>query len=187
VLTALANGPRHGYGIVGEVAELSGARVKLKTGSLYGVLERLAAGGLIEADRRPGAPLPAGAAYPQPPAYRDQQPSPEPDIRQVEGRTVEPDVKPVHDAAVHDGRRPKQAVDQVASGAGCRQRGTESFSMVASPHCPRSEQDHAGESNSDEERLVACAQAEGSAVIDDKLKANQSSGHRDIAPAGESG
>jgi PadR family transcriptional regulator, regulatory protein PadR len=51
VLTALADGPRHGYGIVGEVAELSQGRVKLKIGSLYGVLERLTAEGLIEPDR----------------------------------------------------------------------------------------------------------------------------------------
>ena len=51
VLTALADGPRHGYGIVREVAELSQDRVKLKIGSLYGVLDRLAADGLIEADR----------------------------------------------------------------------------------------------------------------------------------------
>jgi PadR family transcriptional regulator PadR len=51
VLTALADGPRHGYGIVGEVADLSQGRVTLKIGSLYGVLERLATEGLIEADR----------------------------------------------------------------------------------------------------------------------------------------
>jgi PadR family transcriptional regulator PadR len=51
VLTALADGPRHGYGIVGEVAELSQGRVKLKIGGLYGVLERLAAEELIEPDR----------------------------------------------------------------------------------------------------------------------------------------
>jgi PadR family transcriptional regulator, regulatory protein PadR len=51
VLTALADEPRHGYGIVGEVAELSQGRVKLKIGSLYGVLDRLAAEGLIEPDR----------------------------------------------------------------------------------------------------------------------------------------
>jgi PadR family transcriptional regulator PadR len=51
VLTALANGPMHGYGIVGEVVELSQGRVKLKIGSLYGVLDRLAADGLIEPDR----------------------------------------------------------------------------------------------------------------------------------------
>lgn len=51
VLTALAGGPRHGYGIVGDVAELSGGRVKLKIGSLYGVLDRLSGQGLIEPDR----------------------------------------------------------------------------------------------------------------------------------------
>ncbi len=51
VLTALADGPRHGYGIVGEVAELSQGRVRLKIGSLYGVLDRLAGEGLIEPDR----------------------------------------------------------------------------------------------------------------------------------------
>ena len=36
---------------MGEVAELSQGRVKLKIGSLYGVLDRLAAEGLIEPDR----------------------------------------------------------------------------------------------------------------------------------------
>jgi PadR family transcriptional regulator, regulatory protein PadR len=51
VLTALAGGPRHGYGIVGEVADLSQGRVQLKIGGLYGVLDRLAAEGLIEPDR----------------------------------------------------------------------------------------------------------------------------------------
>jgi PadR family transcriptional regulator, regulatory protein PadR len=51
VLTALADGPRHGYGIVREVAELSQGRVKLKIGGLYGVLDRLAGEGLIEPDR----------------------------------------------------------------------------------------------------------------------------------------
>jgi len=51
VLTALADGPRHGYGIVGEVAELSQGRFQLKIGGLYGVLDRLAAEGLIEPDR----------------------------------------------------------------------------------------------------------------------------------------
>ena len=51
VLTALADGPRHGYGIVGDVAEMSGGRVELKIGGLYGVLDRLAAEGLIEPDR----------------------------------------------------------------------------------------------------------------------------------------
>jgi len=51
VLTALADAPRHGYGIVREVAELSDGQVKLKIGSLYGVLDRLATEELIEPDR----------------------------------------------------------------------------------------------------------------------------------------
>jgi PadR family transcriptional regulator PadR len=51
VLTALADGPRHGYGIVREVADLSQGRVRLQIGSLYGVLDRLVNEGLIEPDR----------------------------------------------------------------------------------------------------------------------------------------
>ncbi len=51
VLTALADGPRHGYGIVREVAELSRGKVRLQIGSLYGVLDRLVNEGLIEPDR----------------------------------------------------------------------------------------------------------------------------------------
>lgn len=51
VLTALLDAPRHGYGIVADVAELSRERVKLKIGSLYGVLDRLVGDGLVELDR----------------------------------------------------------------------------------------------------------------------------------------
>ena len=51
VLSALADAPRHGYGIVREVAELSQGRVQLKIGGLYGVLDRLATEQLIEPDR----------------------------------------------------------------------------------------------------------------------------------------
>nr|WP_216217581.1 PadR family transcriptional regulator [Amycolatopsis aidingensis] len=51
VLTALVDTPRHGYGIVGEVAELSEGRVRLRVGTLYGVLDRLAGDGLVEPDR----------------------------------------------------------------------------------------------------------------------------------------
>src|SRR5215469_2153767 len=51
VLTALADGPRHGYGSVREVADLSQGRVELKIGGLYGVLDRLAVEGKIEPDR----------------------------------------------------------------------------------------------------------------------------------------
>ena len=50
ILTALAGRPRHGYGIIQEVGELSGGRVKLLTGTLYTALERLTAEGLIELD-----------------------------------------------------------------------------------------------------------------------------------------
>jgi PadR family transcriptional regulator PadR len=51
VLTALVDQPRHGYGIVGEVDRLSAGRVRLKVGTLYGVLDRLVAEGLVELDR----------------------------------------------------------------------------------------------------------------------------------------
>jgi len=51
VLTALADRPRHGYGIVQEVRVLSGGRVRLLTGTLYTALDRLTAEGLVEHDR----------------------------------------------------------------------------------------------------------------------------------------
>src|SRR5262245_57375949 len=51
VLTALVDQPRHGYGIVGEVDRLSTGRVRLKVGTLYGVLDRLVTEGLVELDR----------------------------------------------------------------------------------------------------------------------------------------
>jgi PadR family transcriptional regulator PadR len=51
ILTALVGAPRHGYGILGEVADLSDGRVQLKVGTLYGVLDRLVGEGLVELDR----------------------------------------------------------------------------------------------------------------------------------------
>ena len=51
ILTALAEGPRHGYGILREVADLSGGRVRLLTGTLYTALDRLSAEGLVALDR----------------------------------------------------------------------------------------------------------------------------------------
>jgi DNA-binding PadR family transcriptional regulator len=48
ILTALADQPRHGYGIVQEVAVLSGGRVTLLPGTLYTALDRLTAQGLVE-------------------------------------------------------------------------------------------------------------------------------------------
>ncbi|MFI6823114.1 PadR family transcriptional regulator [Micromonospora sp. NPDC050187] len=51
ILTVLLAGPRHGYGIVTDVADASEGRVRLKIGSLYGVLDRLVDEGLVELDR----------------------------------------------------------------------------------------------------------------------------------------
>ena len=51
ILAALAPQPLHGYAIIGEVAALSGGRLELRPGTLYGALDRLAAEGLLEPDR----------------------------------------------------------------------------------------------------------------------------------------
>jgi DNA-binding PadR family transcriptional regulator len=50
ILTAMVDGPRHGYGIVQEVRMLSGGQVSLLTGTLYTALDRLTAEGLVEPD-----------------------------------------------------------------------------------------------------------------------------------------
>ena len=51
ILTALAAGAQHGYGIMTDVARISGGRVRLRAGTLYAALNRLAVEGLIEVDR----------------------------------------------------------------------------------------------------------------------------------------
>lgn len=51
ILAALAPQPLHGYAIIGEVADLSGGRLALRPGTLYGALDRLAEEGLLEPDR----------------------------------------------------------------------------------------------------------------------------------------
>lgn len=48
VLLALADEPRHGYGIVQTVRDLSDGEVRLGAGTLYGVLDRLVAAGWAE-------------------------------------------------------------------------------------------------------------------------------------------
>ncbi|MFY1615165.1 PadR family transcriptional regulator [Micromonospora sp. WMMD736] len=50
ILTALAREPMHGYGIVSDVAALSGGRLALRPGTLYGALDRLTDEGLVERD-----------------------------------------------------------------------------------------------------------------------------------------
>ncbi|WP_203908838.1 PadR family transcriptional regulator [Rhizocola hellebori] len=51
ILTALAENPMHGYGIIREVAALSDGRVALLPGTMYTALDRLAAQGLVQRDR----------------------------------------------------------------------------------------------------------------------------------------
>jgi DNA-binding PadR family transcriptional regulator len=51
ILTALAAGCQHGYGIITDVRAISGGRVQLRAGTLYTALERLCADGVIEVDR----------------------------------------------------------------------------------------------------------------------------------------
>ena len=48
VLTALADGPRHGYGAIQDVERLSEGRTRLRAGTLYAAFDRLSAEGLIE-------------------------------------------------------------------------------------------------------------------------------------------
>ncbi|MEZ5315915.1 MAG: PadR family transcriptional regulator [Vicinamibacterales bacterium] len=56
VLLSLAGGDRHGYAIIKEVAERTGGEVELSTGTLYGLVKRLLADGLIvTAKRRPAS------------------------------------------------------------------------------------------------------------------------------------
>jgi DNA-binding PadR family transcriptional regulator len=52
ILAALLDGPVHGYGIIKQAASLSGGRVRLAAGTLYGALDRLAEQGFILADRQ---------------------------------------------------------------------------------------------------------------------------------------
>jgi DNA-binding PadR family transcriptional regulator len=50
VLTALAGGPMHGYALVQDVVRISEGRVRLHTGTLYAVLDRLREAGLVDVD-----------------------------------------------------------------------------------------------------------------------------------------
>jgi PadR family transcriptional regulator, regulatory protein PadR len=48
-LAALIDGPLHGYAIVQRATDLSGGAVTLSTGTLYALLDRAIADGLVEA------------------------------------------------------------------------------------------------------------------------------------------
>ena len=56
ILVALADSPRHGYGIIKEIEERTGVGTAPSTGALYLALHRMEAEGLIEeAKKRPAA------------------------------------------------------------------------------------------------------------------------------------
>ncbi|HEY1531612.1 MAG TPA: PadR family transcriptional regulator [Galbitalea sp.] len=49
VLASLADGRKHGYGIIKDAEELSDGRIHLKVGTLYAALDRLQSEGLVVA------------------------------------------------------------------------------------------------------------------------------------------
>jgi DNA-binding PadR family transcriptional regulator len=54
ILLTLADGERHGYGIMREVEDRTGGEMRLGPGTLYGSIKRMLADGLIEeSDERP--------------------------------------------------------------------------------------------------------------------------------------
>ena len=58
IMLALADGERHGYGIMQEVAALTDGALRLGPGTLYGSIKRMLADGLIEeTDERPDPEL----------------------------------------------------------------------------------------------------------------------------------
>ena len=50
ILVALADGPKHGYGVLKEIEEASGEPLRSSTGTLYLAIQRLEQEGLIEED-----------------------------------------------------------------------------------------------------------------------------------------
>lgn len=58
VLLALADGEKHGYAIMKDVAQRTEGKVRLSAGTLYGIIGRLLSDGLIvEARQRPAPAL----------------------------------------------------------------------------------------------------------------------------------
>jgi DNA-binding PadR family transcriptional regulator len=58
ILVALADGEKHGYAIMRDVADVSGGAVRMGSGTLYGSIRRMLEQGLIEeADERPDPAL----------------------------------------------------------------------------------------------------------------------------------
>lgn len=55
VLVAMADGEAHGYAVLKDVEQLTGGEVRLSTGTLYGIIKRLLADGLVR-EQRAGDP-----------------------------------------------------------------------------------------------------------------------------------
>jgi DNA-binding PadR family transcriptional regulator len=55
ILSSLAAGPRHGYAILQEIEAITGGRVRLSTGTLYGALRRMLSDGWVRrfAEKQP--------------------------------------------------------------------------------------------------------------------------------------
>lgn len=51
VLVAMADGQAHGYAMLKEVEQLTSGTVRLSTGTLYGIIKRLLADGLVREQR----------------------------------------------------------------------------------------------------------------------------------------
>jgi DNA-binding PadR family transcriptional regulator len=56
ILLSLAREAKHGYAILKDVEQLSGGKIRLGTGTLYGALSRLLDQGLIQRSANGGAP-----------------------------------------------------------------------------------------------------------------------------------
>jgi DNA-binding PadR family transcriptional regulator len=58
ILLALADGEKHGYGIMQEIARITAGAVRMGPGTLYGTIKRMLESGLIEeAEERPDPSL----------------------------------------------------------------------------------------------------------------------------------
>lgn len=64
VLLALADRERHGYGIIQEVDERTDGLVRIRTGTLYTMLQRLLDEQLVEPVPTPAEPAPDDGAHP---------------------------------------------------------------------------------------------------------------------------
>jgi DNA-binding PadR family transcriptional regulator len=51
ILTALAAGTQHGYGVIEDIQRITDGEVRLHAGTLYAVLDRLRKAGLIDVER----------------------------------------------------------------------------------------------------------------------------------------